>query len=75
MTSRNPGGRGLRIGIAAGNLKYDSVGESRDDGDWDGLGDSLDGCGSWGWGDGGDQTHVHPWLIHVNIWQKPTTIL
>ena len=22
--------------------------------------------GSLGWG-----THVHPWLIHVNIWQKP----
>ena len=20
----------------------------------------------WGWG-----THVHPWLIHVNAWQKP----
>ena len=22
--------------------------------------------GSSGWG-----THVHPWLIHVNVWQKP----
>ena len=26
--------------------------------------------GSWeggsGWG-----THIHPWLIHVNLWQKP----
>ena len=22
--------------------------------------------GGSGWG-----THVHPWLIHVNIWQKP----
>jgi len=20
----------------------------------------------FGWG-----THVHPWLIHVNVWQKP----
>ena len=20
-------------------------------------------------------THVHPWLIHVNVWQKKTTIL
>ena len=20
----------------------------------------------WKWG-----THVHPWLIHVNVWQKP----
>ena len=19
----------------------------------------------------GGQTHVHPWLIHVNVWQKP----
>ena len=29
------------------------------------------GCGErwergWGWG-----THVNPWLIHVNAWQKP----
>ena len=22
-------------------------------------------CGGPGWG-----THVHPWLIHVNVWQK-----
>ena len=22
--------------------------------------------GGSGWG-----THVHPWLIHVNVWQKP----
>ena len=22
------------------------------------------GCSGWG-------THVHPWLIHVNVWQKP----
>ena len=29
---------------------------------WDGEGG---GRGS-GWG-----THVHPWLIHVNVWQKP----
>ena len=25
-----------------------------------------DGEGGSGWG-----THVHPWLIHVNVWQKP----
>ena len=30
---------------------------------WDGEGD---GKGDSGWG-----THVHPWLIHVNAWQKP----
>ena len=30
---------------------------------WDGEGD---GRGGSGWG-----THVHPWLIHVNVWQKP----
>ena len=30
---------------------------------WDG-----EGCGQGGsrWG-----THVHPWLIHVNVWQRP----
>ena len=22
--------------------------------------------GGLGWG-----THVHPWLIHINVWQKP----
>ena len=28
------------------------------------------GEGGWrGVQDGG--THVHPWLIHVNVWQKP----
>ena len=26
--------------------------------------------GGSGWG-----THVNPWLIHVNVWQKTTTIL
>ena len=25
-----------------------------------------DGEGGPGWG-----THVHPWLLHVNVWQKP----
>ena len=30
---------------------------------WDGEGG---GRGFWGW-----ETHVHPWLIHVYIWQKP----
>ena len=30
---------------------------------WDG-----EGGGRWGSGWG---THVHPWLIHVNVWQKP----
>ena len=30
---------------------------------YDGEGD---GRGVSGWG-----THVHPWLIHVNVWHKP----
>ena len=28
----------------------------------------------WGWkweGGSGWGTHVNPWLIHVNVWQKP----
>ena len=29
---------------------------------WDGK---RGGEGGSGWG-----THVHPWLIHVNVWQK-----
>ena len=40
------------------------------------------GLGQWddpeGWdGEGGERrgsgcgAHVHPWLIHVNVWQKP----
>ena len=33
---------------------------------WDGEGRG----GGLGWG-----THVHPWLIRVNVWQKTTTIL
>ena len=28
--------------------------------------EGWDGEGGSGWG-----THVHPWLIHVNVWQKP----
>ena len=33
---------------------------------WDGEGvQGREGDGS-GWG-----THVHPWLIHVNVWRKP----
>ena len=30
---------------------------------WDGEGGRRGGLG-WG-------THVNPWLIHVNVWQKP----
>ena len=29
-----------------------------------GWGGSWEGGSGWG-------THVHPWLIHVNVWQKP----
>ena len=28
--------------------------------------EGWDGEGGSGWG-----THVHPWLIYVNVWQKP----
>ena len=31
---------------------------------WDGKGDSGEGDSGW-------ETHVHPRLIHVNVWQKP----
>ena len=31
----------------------------------DGMGREVGG-GASGWG-----THVNPWLIHVNVWQKP----
>jgi len=37
------------------------------------LGDNFEGWGREGGRrgvhDGG--THVHPWLIHANVWQKP----
>jgi len=37
---------------------------------WDNP-EGWDGEGSgWGvWDSGG--THVHPWVIHVSVWQKP----
>ena len=30
----------------------------------DGMRREMEGVSGWG-------THVHPWLIHVNVWQKP----
>ena len=37
---------------------------------WDGEGvQGREGGGS-GWG-----THVHPWLIHVNVWQNHDNIV
>ena len=42
---------------------------------WDGLG--WDGMG-WGgrWvGDSGWGTHVHPWWVHVNLWQNQYNVL
>ena len=30
----------------------------------DGMGKEVEGGSGWG-------THVHPWLIHVNVWQNP----
>ena len=39
---------------------------------WDeeGGGRERDGCGGRGEVQAG-QIHVHPWLIHVSVWQKP----
>ena len=34
----------------------------------DGMGERWEGGSGWG-------THVHPWRIHINVWQKTTTIL
>ena len=36
---------------------------------WDDPHDEIGREVGWGfrWG-----THLHPWLIHVNVWQKPT---
>ena len=31
-----------------------------------------DEMGRWEGGSGWWATHVHPWLIHVNVWQKPS---
>ena len=30
----------------------------------------MGGGGRWEGGSGGG-THVNPWMIHVNVWQKP----
>ena len=32
--------------------------------------EGWDGKGGGGEGGSGRGTHVHPWLIHVNVWQK-----
>ena len=32
--------------------------------------EGWDGEGGWRW-DSGWGTHIQPWLIHVNVWQKP----
>ena len=37
------------------------------------LWDKPEGCGGEGTGSGVQEgeTHVHPWVIHVDVWQKP----
>ena len=37
---------------------------------WDNP-ERLDGEGGEGVVQDGGGTHVHPWLIYVNVWQKP----
>ena len=44
----------------AGTLKTGTLGQPIGIG-WGG---SWEGCSGW-------ETHVHPWLIHVNVWQNP----
>ena len=34
----------------------------------DGMGREVGGSSGWG-------THVHPWLIHVNVWENQYTIV
>ena len=41
-------------------VKAGAMGQPRGMG-WEGR---WEGVSGWG-------THVHPWLIHVNVWQKP----
>ena len=33
--------------------------------------DDPEGWDGVGWGESGWGTHGNPWLIHVNVWQKP----
>ena len=35
------------------------------------LWDNPEGWGGEGGGSQDGGTHVHPWLIHVSVWQKP----
>ena len=49
-------------------VTYDNIHVSRCSGlvHWDDPEGWDGGRGGSGWG-----THVQPWLIHVNVWQKP----
>ena len=40
---------------------------------WDDL-ERWDGRGRWEGGSGWE-THVHPWLIHVNVWQNHNIVI
>ena len=52
--------KSLQMVTAAMKLKDGALGRPRGMG-WEGRWE-----GGSGWG-----THVNPWLIHVNVWQKP----
>ena len=38
---------------------------------WDGKGGGRGGGRRGRRGIRDERTHVHPWLIHVNVWQQP----
>ena len=51
------------MGLEYGSLKCSGLVHWDDPEGWD-WGERWEGGSGWG-------THVSPWLIHVNIWQKP----
>ena len=72
MDSAGEGEGGITLHILSYVKQIASPGLMHETG-WSGL-VHWDDPGGWrGRWEGGSEwgTHVHPWLIHVNIWQKP----